>query len=501
MSTNKEALRFILGLKIKTLRSGKGFSLKDLAGVTGLSASYLNEIEKGKKYPKIEKLISLASGLGVAFEDLVSLKIGQRVRPLLKFLESDVFKQLPLEIFGIKPQMLFELMGQSPERFASLLTTILDIAKHYDMGLSHVNKAALRAYQEMNQNYFPDIEKKAYETLRKYRLLHKKGLEVEDLQFILTKKFNYQIDEARLGKTRILEGVKSLVRPGKMPVLLLNGHLLPQQKKFIMAKEIGRNILGLTRNHIEAESDSDLSPPSFEELKNDFHANYFAGAILVKAKDLAEDLKEILANNKFDPDSFFRLSEKYNTSSGVLFHRLIQILPRYFGIKKLFFLKFENKYTEDIYTMISELHLTELHGPYGIGLREHYCRRWITTDLLATLGKQMSSGQYDRPLIDGQISLMIESGKEYLCISHAYPDRLRPKVNICLTIGIYLDEEVKEKVHFWNDPVLKAREVARTCERCPIENCVERAAPPSIPEQRAQLHRKQDAINQLLSGL
>ena len=38
----------------------KGFGLKQLAALTGLSASYINEIEKGKKYPKAEKIMMLA---------------------------------------------------------------------------------------------------------------------------------------------------------------------------------------------------------------------------------------------------------------------------------------------------------------------------------------------------------------------------------------------------------------------------------------------------------
>lgn len=50
------------GNLIKYLREGMSYSLKDLEAITGVSASYINRIEKGKRkapsYPIIEKLAS-----------------------------------------------------------------------------------------------------------------------------------------------------------------------------------------------------------------------------------------------------------------------------------------------------------------------------------------------------------------------------------------------------------------------------------------------------------
>jgi transcriptional regulator with XRE-family HTH domain len=44
------------GLKLKQARTNKDLSIY-LAKITELSKSYLNEIEKGKKYPKTDKII------------------------------------------------------------------------------------------------------------------------------------------------------------------------------------------------------------------------------------------------------------------------------------------------------------------------------------------------------------------------------------------------------------------------------------------------------------
>ena len=75
MYLDQETLRLVFGIKLRGLRLDRGLSLKDLAGKTGLSASYLNEIEKGKKYPKSEKILLIYEALKEKFEDLITLQL------------------------------------------------------------------------------------------------------------------------------------------------------------------------------------------------------------------------------------------------------------------------------------------------------------------------------------------------------------------------------------------------------------------------------------------
>ena len=56
MSVKTQNQRIIFGLKVKQLRLEKNLSFAELAEKTGMSISYLNEIEKGKKYPKEDKI-------------------------------------------------------------------------------------------------------------------------------------------------------------------------------------------------------------------------------------------------------------------------------------------------------------------------------------------------------------------------------------------------------------------------------------------------------------
>ena len=67
----EEYIRLIFGLKLKQIRNEKNLSLFGLAKITGLSKSYLNEIEKGKKYPKRDKIILLSEALEVTYDQTI----------------------------------------------------------------------------------------------------------------------------------------------------------------------------------------------------------------------------------------------------------------------------------------------------------------------------------------------------------------------------------------------------------------------------------------------
>ena len=54
-NSGKFNLRYIFGMKLRSFKQEKGFGLKQLAALTGLSASYINEIERGKSIQKQKK--------------------------------------------------------------------------------------------------------------------------------------------------------------------------------------------------------------------------------------------------------------------------------------------------------------------------------------------------------------------------------------------------------------------------------------------------------------
>src|SRR5260370_24189472 len=90
-----EHLRFVLGLKLKSLRQEKGAPLKSVAARSGLSISYLSEIEHVKKYPTPVKLIRLARALIISFNALVSQQSAEDLYPAKAVFSSGFLPAFP----------------------------------------------------------------------------------------------------------------------------------------------------------------------------------------------------------------------------------------------------------------------------------------------------------------------------------------------------------------------------------------------------------------------
>ena len=154
----EEYIKLVFGLKLKQIRLKKNLSLFGLSKLTGLSKSYLNEIEKGKKYPKTDKIVLLAEKLEVPYDSLVSLKLDKNLAPVGELLQSKILKELPLELFGVKESNLIDIVANAPTKVNAFISTIIEIAKHYNFGKESFYLASLRSYQEANNNFFPDLE-------------------------------------------------------------------------------------------------------------------------------------------------------------------------------------------------------------------------------------------------------------------------------------------------------------------------------------------------------
>lgn len=154
MISDNDMIKMVFGFKVKYLRQKAEFSYQQLADLTGLSTSYLHDIEKGRKYPKVDKINNLASALKVDYDFMVSKKASKKLQPVIDFLTSDFLKDFPLEWFGINPQELFELFSKTPDKVNAFINTILKITRNYQMESERIYLAALRSYQDMYDNYF-----------------------------------------------------------------------------------------------------------------------------------------------------------------------------------------------------------------------------------------------------------------------------------------------------------------------------------------------------------
>ncbi|HLG15644.1 MAG TPA: XRE family transcriptional regulator [Blastocatellia bacterium] len=489
-------LKVIFGMKLRQYREQAGLSLTDFAARTSLSSSYLTEIEHGKKYPKAEKIARMAGVLGKSYDDLVSIRLDEELSPLAGFLGSPVLHNFPYHLFGISPSQLVELLTRQPAEASALVNALVAIAEQYNIGVEHLFRSALRSYQELNENYFPAIEEAAAGFLRAAKINSKPTVALSDLRALIEKQFDYKLDDHRLSEHPKLQRFRSILitKDRHTRTLLMNPALSDHQKKFILAREIGYQVLGVKER---AMTSAPERVDSFEQVLNDFKASYFAGALLINREPLLADIKSFFSLERWEPDRFRGFLDRYEVTPEIFLYRLTEVLPQYFGIR-LHFLRFNHE--GDEYALVKHLNMSQVLIPGGTGVSEHYCRRWLAIRILQDLARSLRSGKkVVEPAVDAQLSSFVDSDARFLCIAMARRLALTPKVTSSVSLGFRCDESFERTVRFVNDPKITRLEIDGTCERCRLtaKECTDRVAPPSL----LQLERSRREIEQELSSL
>ena len=206
----------------------------------------------------------------------------------------------------------------------------------------------------------------------------------------------------------------------------MNTLLDEDQKNFILAKEIGYNILNLSPR---PNTYSWLDFISFEELMNNFYSSYFAGSLLIRREDLSQKIGEFFQNPQWQPKIFEKLINEFTNSPETFYYRLTNILPQDFGTKDLFYLCFTKKKKSDKVQILKELHLNQQQAPHANATNEHYCRRWIAIKNLINL-------KGNEQVTEAQISHYKDSGLSYLVISTSEKNPFSDGTNRSYCIGI-----------------------------------------------------------------
>jgi transcriptional regulator with XRE-family HTH domain len=72
MAKRRDPLLRALGLRVRQLREGKGWTQEALADRSGLDRSYIAGIEAGLRNPSFRALARIAKGLGVPVSEVVA---------------------------------------------------------------------------------------------------------------------------------------------------------------------------------------------------------------------------------------------------------------------------------------------------------------------------------------------------------------------------------------------------------------------------------------------
>ena len=464
MTSESDYIKTVFGLKLKQQRQKKNWSLQDLANKTGLSKSYLNEIENGKKYPKHDKILQLSEILETKFDEMVSTKLDKSLAPISEVIKSDFFKEIPLELFGINRNTLINIISDAPKKVTAFINTLIEISQNYNLSKERFYFAVVRSFQELHDNFFPEIEEKAKECFQKHNIQSKPSS--KELEKILISDFGYEVTSTDFEKYGATGKLRSLYVPEKN-VLLLNKLLDEDQKTFILAKEIGHNILELKPR---PNTYSWLDFTNFEELLNNYYSSYFAGCLLIQRENMIEKISDFFQNKDWKPEIFENLIKEFTNSPETFYYRLTNILPQDFGIKDLFYLCFTKKKNSDKIQILKELHLNQQQAPHANATNEHYCRRWIALKNLINL-------KGNEQVTDAQISHYKDSGLTYLVISTSQKNPFSDGTNRSYCLGILLNSATLKKIKFSKSESIKTVNVGVTCEYCSILDCEVRAAP------------------------
>ena len=475
------------------LREAKGLSFKALSAASGLSISYLNEIEKGKKYPKPDRLTALAMALDTTAASLSDPELLRELAPVADLLNSNFLNDLPLELFGIDLSKVVALIASAPTKVSAFIKTLLELSRNYALGEENFYFGALRSYLELHNNYFPELEAQVDAFKATHRLRAGGVVRQERLAELLRDVFDYTLVEDGLGEQAALAHLRAVFLP-KQQQLLLNKSLTNRQRAFQYGKELGFNALALTDR---AYTSSLLRVNSFEEVLSHFKAGYFSAALLVDRDTFRADLEAWFATPTWEAGRLLDLIKKYQVSPETLFQRMTNLLPEHFGVRELFFLRMVHSPATGHFRVDKELHLDRRHHPHGNGLNEHYCRRWLSTGLLNRLQAIHETGSYVGTIVGVQRSRYHNTDDEYLCITLARPGYPSPDRNVSVTLGLLINDHLRGLVQFLDDPQIQQREVNTTCERCSIADCAERVAPPRVVERRARRRAVEAALREL----
>ncbi len=492
MSLNTDNIRLVFGLKLKQLRLDKGMSLTELAQKSGLSMSYINEIEKGKKYPKSDKIVSLAQAMGVDYDTLVSLKLNKKLEPISALLHSNFLTELPFEIFGISPADLLELLSDAPTKLSAFISTIIEIGRSYNMSVEQFYFAVLRSYQEMHDNYFPEIEEIAEKFLEEHKIPSTKQIDEFYLSNLLTEKYGYTISYFDESDYPDIINIRSVFLP-KTNTLLINKRITSDQRAFTLGRELGFLYMRIKERPYTS---SWVEVKSFDSVLNNFNASYFAGAILIRKEQLIDKLEAIFNKPIWNDKQIIELMDYFQATPETLYHRISNVLPKYFGIDGIFFLRFEAESGKKIYHLTKEMHLSKRHNPQETQ-KEHYCRRWGALKILDEVSELQVTGKYKKPLVNVQISNYIDSDNQYFVMSVGRPLNIISNLNISVTMGFELNENLRNKFKFLEDPKIPKKDVNQTCERCSLFDCKDRVAAPVILQRKRQTENMKNALKEM----
>ncbi|PIQ61852.1 MAG: hypothetical protein COV99_07830 [Bacteroidetes bacterium CG12_big_fil_rev_8_21_14_0_65_60_17] len=460
--THPEITR-ILGTNIRSRRHDLDYTLANVASLTGVSISHLSEIERGLKYPGADTLTVISDALQSPVEDLFahSRATSSRTPPFRTTGTSAEDATIPAHL----TRRLNETMVSCRNR------------------LPHVEEAATKFLSDMGR-YDGQDPTSAVELENK--LLH-----------ILQRTCGVTVNMSALSENEDLKGLRSVSVPGSDPLLLINQELLPSQRAFILAKEIGTFRLRTLRRTAASPW---LTTPTWRDVQDNHATSYFAGCVLLPEQDFVRTMRTFLERQTWSPSRLLQCMNRFSATPEMFFYRLGQVAATHLGLEQHLFMRLSFRR----HVTVSRLfNMTRLPLPHLLPLTEHVCRRWAGLRMLHRRAEERADGlrtgaEPHAPSARAQRVELAGGGGPLLVLAMSRPLQLGETGDSAVMMGIPLDRPAHERIGFATDRRLHPVHAGTTCQRCPLTDCEDRQADPALVTARERLKSRSRALSNLI---
>ncbi len=451
-----------IGSKVRKERRSKGLSQSNLSKNLGISASYLNLIESGRRTITVPLLIKIGNELGLSLKDLTIESNKRLLSDVMDVLSNEQFEDLDItnhdttEFISNNPNIAKALLALN-DTYRSLRDDTQNRLEELDIRssvkerkLSRLPVEIVSDFLQENKNYFDDLEKKA-EKIRQ-KIYFEEGHRTIGHNLI-----QYLFNEHNT-KVKVItpeEDEKYIKKYDQNKNILFISEMLNySSRNFHLAYQIA---------FFEGEKDiykiinlKKISSQDVIGLLKISLLNYLASAILMPYDDFLSNAKKF----RYDAEL---LMHHFATSFEQVTHRLTNLQkPGNEGIP-FHFVK-----TDNAGNVSKRFSLSGIHIPRHGGA----CPRWNVYSAFSSPGK-----------INTQISRMPD-GKVYFCIARAFEKGIEKygAIKSFVSIGLGCDVRYANEITYADGIDLQNKKletpIGISCRICPRTDCEQRAFPP-----------------------
>ena len=463
-----------IGSKVRRERRSKGLTQSDLSKSLGISASYLNLIESGRRTITVPLLIKIGNELSLSLKDLTIESNKRLLSDVMEVLSNELFEDLDItnhdttEFISNNPNIAKALLALN-DTYRSLRDDTQNRLEELDVRssvkerkLSRLPVEIVSDFLQENKNYFDSLEKKA-ENIRQ-KIYFEEGHRTIGHSLI-----QYLFNEHNTNVKVITpeeDGAYIKKYDQSKKILFISEMLNYSSRNFHLAYQIaffeGEEDINKIINLKKISSQDVISLLKISLL------NYLASAILMPYDDFLVTAKRF----RYDAEL---LMHHFATSFEQVTHRLTSLQkPGNEGIP-FHFVK-----TDNAGNVSKRFSLSGIHIPRHGGA----CPRWNVYSAFSSPGK-----------INTQISRMPD-GKVYFCIARAFEKGIEKygAIKSFVSIGLGCDVRYAKEITYADGIDLQNKKletpIGISCRICPRTDCEQRAFPPIDKDLKLDIIQK-----------